>query len=78
MVDDTECHAGELIPSDDASWRYWIEVERGLALKPEFLLARIAVLGDPCHRESQRFASLSGDSYRKQVLARLQRAEVEA
>ena len=78
MADDTECYAAELFPGDYASWRYCIEVKCGLALTPDFLRARIAVLGDPRHLEAQRFASLYGEPYRKQVLAWFQRAAAEA
>ena len=77
MADDTERYAAELFPSDYASWRYCIEVKCGLALTPEFLQARIAILGDPRHEESQRFARVYGDSYREQVLAWFQRATAE-
>ncbi|MDJ0806502.1 MAG: hypothetical protein QNJ78_06675 [Gammaproteobacteria bacterium] len=77
MVDDTERYAGELFPSDYTSWRYCIEVKCGLALTPEFLQARIAVLGDPRHEESRRFAELYGRSYREQVLGWFQRAAAE-
>ncbi len=78
MADNTERYAAELFPSDYTSWRYCIEVKCGLALTPEFLKARIAVLGDPRHEESQRFASLYGESYHEQVLGWLQRAASEA
>ena len=74
MANDTARYAAELLPGDYASWRYCIEVKCGLALTPEFLQARIAVLGDPRHQESRRFARLYGDPYREQVLAWLQRA----
>ena len=77
MADDTERYAAELFPGDYASWRYCIEVKCGLALTPEFLQARIAVLGDTRHQESQRFASLYGEPYREQVLAWFQRAAAE-
>ncbi len=77
MADDTERYAAELFPSDYASWRYCIEVKCGLALTPEFLQARIAILGDPRHEEALRFASLYGGSYREQVLAWFRRAAAE-
>ena len=77
MTGDTERYAMELFPSDYASWRYCIEVKCGLALTPEFLKARIAVLGDPRHEESQRFARLYGESYRQQVLDWFHRAAAE-
>ena len=78
MLDDTERYAAELFPGDYASWRYCIEVKCALALTPEFLEARIAVLGDPRHEESQRFARSYGEHYREQVLAWFQRAAAEA
>ena len=78
MADDTDRHAAERFPSDYASWRYCIETKCGLALTSEFLDSRIAVLGDPQHEESQRFASLYGEAYRKQILAWFQRAAGEA
>jgi hypothetical protein len=77
MTDDTERYEAELFPGDYASWRYCIEVKCGLALTPEFLRARIAVLSDPRHEESQRFANLYGKSYRKQVLDWFHRAAAE-
>ena len=77
MVDDTERYAAELFPSNYASWRYCIEVKCSLALTPEFLQARIAVLGDPHHEESRRFARLYGEPWREQVLAWFQRAAAE-
>ena len=78
MADDTERYAGELFPSNYASWRYCIEVKCGLALTPEFLQTRIAILGDPHHEESRRFAKLYGKPYYEQVLAWFQRAADEA
>ncbi len=78
MADHTERYAEELFPGDYTSWRYCIEVKCGLALTPEFLQARIAILGDPRHEESQRFASLYGEPYREQVLAWFRQAAAEA
>lgn len=78
MVDDTERYAAELFPSSYTSWRYCIEVKCGLALTPEFVQARIAVLGDPSKEETRRFASLYGEPYREQVLAWFRRAASEA
>jgi len=78
MVDATERYAAELIPSDYASWRYCIEVKCGLALKPDFLRARIAVLSDPGQEETRRFARLYGDAHLKRVLGWFQQAAAEA
>jgi hypothetical protein len=66
-----------MFPSEYASWRYCIENKCGQSLTPEFVQARIAVLGDPHHEESRRFTSLYGESWRKQVLAWFQRAAAE-
>ena len=77
MADGTERYAAELFPGDYASWRYCIEVKCGLALTPDFLQARIAVLGDLHHEESQRFVKLYGEPYQEQVLAWFQRAASE-
>jgi hypothetical protein len=77
MHDDTNRYADEMFPSDYASWRYCIEDKCGQALTPEFVQARIAVLGDRQHEESRRFASLYGEPWRKQVLAWFQRAAGE-
>lgn len=77
MVEDTERYAAEVIPSDYASWRYCIEVKCGLALTPDYLQARIAVLSDRSCEETQRFVQLYGDAHRRQVLAWFRRA-VEA
>ena len=77
MADDTERYAAELLPSDYASWRYCIEVKCGVALTPEFLQARIAVLGDPRREEARHFESLYGESYRGQILAWFRRAAAE-
>lgn len=77
MVDDTGRYAAELFSSDYASWRYCIETKCGLALTPEYVKARIAILGDPHQEESQRFASLYGEPWREQVLAWFQRAASE-
>jgi hypothetical protein len=78
MADDTERYAAELFPSDYVSWRFCIEAKCGLALTPEFLQERIAVLGDPRHEESRRFMKLYGKPYCEQVLAWFQRAADEA
>ena len=78
MADDTKRYAAELFPGDYTSWRYCIEVKCGLALTPGFLEARIAVLGDPHHEESQRFARSYGEPYREQVSAWFQHAAAEA
>jgi len=75
---DTEHHAEELFPSNYASWRYCIEIKCGQPLTPEFVQARIAVLSDPSHEESRRFASLYGESWREQVLTWFQHAATEA
>jgi hypothetical protein len=78
MADDTERYAAELMPSDYASWRYCIEVKCGLALKPDFLQARIAALSDADHVETKRFARLYGDAHLDRVLAWFRRAAAEA
>jgi hypothetical protein len=78
MGDDTERYAAEVIPSDYASWRYCIEVKCGLALKPGFLQARIAVLSDSRQEETQRFARLFGDAHLNRVLGWFQQAAAEA
>lgn len=78
MVDDTERYAAELMPSDYASWRYCIEVKCGLALKPDFLRARIDVLSDPSQEETQRFARLYGEAHLHRVLAWFRQATDEA
>jgi len=78
MADDIERYAAELIPSDYASWRYCIEVKCGLALEPDFLRARIAVLSDPGHEETQRFARLYGDTHLNRILAWFRQAAAEA
>jgi hypothetical protein len=78
MVGESKRYAAELFPSDYTSWRYCIEVKCGLALTPEFLRERIAVLSDRQHNETQRFIKLYGESYREQVLAWFQRAAAEA
>lgn len=78
MVDATEHHAAELIPSDYASWRYCIEVKCGLALTPDYLRERIAVLSNSDHEETKRFAKLYGNAHREQVLAWFRRAAAEA
>jgi hypothetical protein len=78
MVDDTERYGAEVIPSDYASWRYCIEVKCGLALKPDFLQARIAVLRDSRQEETRRFARLYGDAHLNRVLAWFQQAAAEA
>lgn len=78
MADDTGRTATELFPGDYTSWRYCIEVKCGLALTPDFIQARLAVLNDPRHEEVLRFASLYGESYRERVVAWLQRAAADA
>jgi len=77
MVENIERYAEEVIPSDYASWRYCIEEKCGLALTPEFIRSRIAVLGDPRHDETRRFVMLYGKSYHQQVLAWFERAANE-
>ena len=77
MVDDTARYTEELFPSNYASWRYCIEVKCNLALTPEYIRSRIAVLADSRHEESRRFARLYGESWREQVLAWFQRAAAE-
>ncbi|PVV22088.1 MAG: hypothetical protein B6D79_13380 [gamma proteobacterium symbiont of Ctena orbiculata] len=78
MNEKTERYADEMFPSDYESWRYCIEGKCGQSLTPEFLQARIAILGDPHHEESRRFACLYGEPWREQVLAWFQRAADEA
>lgn len=78
MADEIERYAAEMFPSDYASWRYCIETKCGLALTPAFVQSRIAILSDPRHEETRRFASLYGEQYREQVLGWFQRAAGEA
>jgi hypothetical protein len=78
MMDDSERYDAELIPGDYPSWRYCIEMKCGLALKPDFIQARIAALSDPDQEEAQRFARLYGDAHLKRVLAWFRRAAAEA
>ena len=78
MVDDTEGYAAELIPSNYTSWRYCIEVKCSLALTPDFLRARIAVLSDSGQEETQRFARLYSDAHLNRVLAWFRQAAAEA
>jgi hypothetical protein len=78
MANATEHYAAEVFPSDYASWRYCIEVKCGIAFTPEFLQQRIAVLSDPNHEETRRFAKLYGEPYREQVVGWFQRAAAEA
>jgi len=78
MAEDNAGYAAELIPSDYASWRYCIEVKCGLALTPDFIQARIAVLSDAGQEETQRFARLYGDAHREQVLAWFRQAAAGA
>lgn len=78
MVDATERYAAELIPSDFASWCYCIEVKCGLALTPDFLRARIAVLSDPGHEETRRFVRLYGDTHLNRILGWFRQAAAEA
>ncbi len=77
MVDDTERYAAELIPSDYASWRYCIEVKCGLALTPDYVQARISVLSDRGHEETQRFVRLYGDAHLNWILAWFRQAAAE-
>ncbi len=77
MVDETERYAAELIPSDYTSWRYCIEVKCGLALTPDYVQARISVLGDRGHEETQRFARLYGDAHLNRILAWFRQAAAE-
>ncbi len=78
MADDTERYVAEVIPSDYASWRYCIEVKCGLKLTSDFVGARIAILSDPDHEETQRFARLYGSGHRERVLAWFRQAAAEA
>lgn len=78
MVEGTERYAEELIPSDYSRWRYCIEVKCGLALKPDFLRARIAVLSDPGQEETRRFARRYGDTHLNRILAWFRQAAAEA
>jgi len=78
MVDDTARYAAEVIPGDYASWRYCIEVKCGLALTPDYVKARIAILGDRGCEETKRFARLYGDAYLNRVLAWFRQAAAEA
>lgn len=78
MIDATEQHAAELIPSNYASWRYCIEVKCGLALTTDYLRERIVVLSNSDHEETKRFAKLYGNAHREQVLAWFREAAAEA
>ncbi|MCG7898328.1 MAG: hypothetical protein JAY85_07710 [Candidatus Thiodiazotropha weberae] len=77
MNDGTERYEKEFFPSNYAGWRYCIEVKCSQALTPEFVKARITILGDSQHEESRRFASLYSHPWREQVLAWFQRAAAE-
>lgn len=56
------------IPQSFSEWRHCIEHECGIPLTPDFIQARLAVLGDRGHAETQRFARLYGEAHRQRVL----------
>lgn len=66
-----------MIPINYLQWRHCIEVDCGIALKADFIAARIAALaqhGD----EPQRFARLYGDAHLQRVIGWFRRAQGEA
>jgi hypothetical protein len=77
MTAATGRYADEVFPHDYASWRYCIEVKCGLALTPEFLQARIAVLEKSDDQETRRFVKLYGADYLAQVLVWFRQASAE-
>ena len=78
MATPVQRQAAEVFPSDYSSWRYCIEVKCGIALSPEYLANRIAILGDSTHQESIRFARLYGEDWRQQILTWFQRAAADS
>jgi hypothetical protein len=65
-----------VIPINYLQWRRCIEVECGIALKPDFISARVAALTQPGD-EPQRFARLYGDEHLQRVIGWFRRAQSE-
>ena len=66
-----------MIPINYLQWRHCIEVDCGVALKPDYIGTRLTALtqaGD----EPQRFARLYGDAHLQRVIGWFQRAQAEA
>ena len=59
----------EAFPSNYSSWRHCIEVSCAIALSPDYIAKRIAILADSTHKETVRFKNLYGEEWRQQVLA---------
>jgi hypothetical protein len=57
-----------VIPRSYPQWRHCIEVDCGIALKPDFITARLAALTGTAD-EPQRFARLYGEAHLRNVIA---------
>jgi len=60
--------ATPVIPATYSDWRHCIEVECGIALEQPFIQARLAILQNASHQETQRFASLYGNTHLQRVI----------
>lgn len=66
-----------MIPITYPQWRHCIEVECGIALKRDFIAARVAALTQ-AGEEPKRFARLYGDEHLQRVIGWFRRAQAEA
>lgn len=66
-----------MIPLNYLQWRHCIEVDCGIALKPDYIAARVAALAQ-AGDEPLRFARLYGDEHLQRVIGWFRRALAEA
>ncbi|MGX6446762.1 hypothetical protein ACVU7I_01630 [Patulibacter sp. S7RM1-6] len=64
-------------PQTYAQWRECITVHCGIPLELGYVVARVGVLGDDEHPETQRFIRTHGLEHRDRVLAWFKRARGE-
>ena len=65
------------LPQNFTEWRHCIEVKCGINLTASFIYQRIEALTDLSTTATKEFAALYGDTYRQQVVAWYQQAQLQ-
>ena len=67
-----------IIPETHAEWRHCIEVDCGIALRPDYIAARLSVLRETKSQEVQRFSSLYGREHWLHTVGWFEQAQRDA
>ena len=65
------------IPETYEQWRHCITVDCDIKLTPTFITQRLSIWRNPKAEETERFSSLYGEAYLREVIGWFERAERE-